>query len=74
MCGIIYYMKKPTCTFPDYKFRRVTRNEDVNLGDKFNYRNPIIPSADSWDTIERTGDWNDDRTSYRKGFIIIRPL
>lgn len=65
-------MKKPTCTFPSYPFRRVTPNEDVKVGDLFNYRNPPFPHADYWTEIRNSFDWNGINKKERKGWVIIR--
>jgi hypothetical protein len=72
-------MNKITCTFPSYKFRRVTRNEDVLKGDKFNHRNPkVIPNSkfsfDYWSDCEQPDCWSKEEKSKRKGWIIIRPI
>ncbi len=66
-------MKKPTCTFPDYKFRRITRKETVNIGDLYNHRHPIL-QTDNWEGIGRPSDWNGYNVKLRKGWIVIRPL
>lgn len=67
-------MKKLTCTFPNYQFRRVTRNEDVKIGDVYNHQRPPYPFTDNWEDVGALFNWNGSNVKMRKGWIVIRPL
>lgn len=62
-------MKKPTCTFPAFKYKILSKKDKVEKGDLYNYRNPILKSFDYWSDISTPDNFPGKG---RKGWIIIR--
>ena len=69
---ILIYMKRPTCTFPNYPYRILDDNEVIKAGDQFNYWYPTRPHIDYW--VRITGQDVPADGMDRNEWIFIRPL